>query len=94
MNQMHEKLSVWARLHKQLAEMESGWRSTSTQAIHGMGADLSAMEVELKALRAKVDTAFNIASAAIHDQSRMRREGPTVARSRESERQGPAERGR
>lgn len=91
MNQIHEKLLVWAKLHQQLAEMESGWRSTNTQHGHGMGADVSAMEVELKALRAKVGTAFNVASAAIHGEPRRQREGPAVARSRESG--GGAERG-
>lgn len=89
MNQFHEKLSVWAKLHQQLVAMESGLHSVDTQPAHGMAADPSAMEVELRALRAKVDTAFNAASAAIHNHSRTQREGPTAARSCESDRHAP-----
>lgn len=86
MNQIHEKLSVWANLHKQLAAMESSLRSGDAQPARAMGADPSAMEVELRALKVKVDTAFNAASAAIHNHSRSGREGPTAARSNESDR--------
>lgn len=92
MNQIHDKLSVWARLHGQLKTLEAGLRSTGEEPGHGTGADTSAMEVELRALRAKVDNAFNVASAAIHGPSRSGRDGPTAARSHESGRQTQARR--
>jgi len=77
MSEIHEKLSIWAKLHKQWTTMESGLRSMNKDRANAASPEISAMEVELRALRAKVDVAFDAASAAVHNRPKKEREGPT-----------------
>ncbi|HEX9718706.1 MAG TPA: hypothetical protein VGA59_03170 [Ramlibacter sp.] len=69
MNEINEKVSMWAKLHKRWEKVESDLRSVKTLPAREVGVNISAMEVELRALRAKVDTAFNEASGALRDKS-------------------------
>lgn len=87
MNEIHQKLSVWAKLNKQWLTMESNLRSIKTHptATGPSAQGLCPMEIELRALRAKVDTAFNEASAAIHRQPGPGRGGSTTGAGPRSE---------
>jgi hypothetical protein len=59
MNEINEKVSTWTRLCKRWEKMESNRASRSSQAptFAQAGAGMCAMEVELRAMRAKADTA-------------------------------------
>jgi hypothetical protein len=69
MNEINEKVSLWAKLNKQWETMESGLRTRKPRPKGSVGDDPAPMEVESKALRARVDTAFNDAMAAVYDRS-------------------------
>jgi hypothetical protein len=60
MNGINEKVSTWAKLYKRWERwegMESDRRSSKAPTFGQAGAAMCAMEVELRALRAKADTA-------------------------------------
>jgi hypothetical protein len=78
-NHIHQKLSVWAKLQKQWETMESNLRVMKTRPAATAGKDTCPMEVELRALRAKVDKAFNDASAALYDAPRAERRSSSAA---------------
>lgn len=68
MSELKENVSMWARLYKRWEKMESdlGWAGTRSAA--EVDSPVSAMEVELRALGARVDTAFNEAWGAPPDE--------------------------
>jgi hypothetical protein len=82
MKEIHEKLSMWGKLQSQWKAMESGLRSINPRpaAPATEALPLSPMEVELRALRAKVDTAFNDAMEAISNQPKVERTDPAELR--------------
>jgi hypothetical protein len=66
MSEINENVSMWAKLYKRWEKVESDLRSIGARPRSEPGTHMSAMEVELRALGAKVDTAFNDATAASH----------------------------
>jgi hypothetical protein len=64
MSEINEHVSIWAKLYKRWEKVESDLRSSGTRPGSEADAPMSAMEVELRALGARVDTAFNDATAA------------------------------
>jgi hypothetical protein len=72
-NQIHEKLSVWAKLQKQWEVMDQRLRSKKTRPATSLGEDSCPypIEAELRALRTRVDAAFNDASRALYSSSKI-----------------------
>jgi hypothetical protein len=66
-SEINENVSIWARLYKRWEKAEPDLRSVSTSPAAEVRTQISAMEVELRALGARVDTAFNEASGALHN---------------------------
>jgi hypothetical protein len=81
LNDMYQKLSVWSKLQKQWESMERGLHSTKARPAASMGKDSCPMEVELRALRAKVDAAFNDTAKALYNHAKVERDGSTTPRS-------------
>jgi hypothetical protein len=67
MSEIHENVSIWAKLYKRWEKVESDLRSIGTRPASESGTHMSAMEIELRALGAKVDIAFNEASGVSHN---------------------------
>jgi hypothetical protein len=65
MSELDENVSMWARLYKRWEKMESDLGWTGTRPAAQVATPLSAMEIELRALRARVDTAFNEATGGL-----------------------------
>lgn len=59
MSQLKGNESIWTRLYRKLGMMESRSRSLGGPTAADADPAFSAMAAELKALGAKVDTAFN-----------------------------------
>ena len=53
MNEMRENVSIWAKLYKTWEKLESDFRFARTPAKDELGTGIRAMEIELRALRAK-----------------------------------------
>lgn len=56
MNEINEKVSAWTRLYKRWDKTETDRRPTQAPTFGQVGARMCAMEVELRAMRAKADT--------------------------------------
>ena len=65
MSEIHEKVSTWAKLRKCWEKMESDRRSSKASTLAQVGTGMCAMEVELRALRAKAEIAPNTPSEAL-----------------------------
>jgi hypothetical protein len=80
MSEINEHVSMWARLYRRWEKVESDLRSIGTRTGADAGTDTTAMEVELRAMGARVDTAFNEASRALHSKPAATRVGQPYRR--------------
>lgn len=78
MNEIHEKLAVWARLSKECEQMKS--RLLSADPAGGAQLDKRAIEAEFLALQARTAAAFKDASEAIRCNERARLAGNSLRR--------------
>lgn len=73
MRDLHLKLSVWEKLHRHWEQRHSQFDADAASELPAGGQHLCAMEVELRAMNAKADTAFDDAITA------LRNSGPSKA---------------
>ena len=78
MNEIHEKLAVWARLSKECDQMKS--RLLSAGPADGEKLDKSSIAAEFLALQARTQAAFKDASDAIRCNERARPAGNSLHR--------------
>jgi hypothetical protein len=67
MRDLHPKLSVWEKLHRHWEHRHSQPDAATAGVPPAGGEHLCAMEVELRAMNAKADTAFDDAISALHN---------------------------
>ena len=67
MRDLHQKLSVWEKLHRHWEQRHSQFDAAAADAPPSGGEHLCAMEVELRAMNAKADTAFDDAVTALRN---------------------------
>lgn len=70
MTEIHNKLSIWAKLYKQCEQMELRLRSSELLEGDAAAPDPSALRAEYLALKARTEAAFKEASEALKTSER------------------------
>lgn len=67
MTDLHQKLSTWAKLYRRLDPRHPNANFADDHAPRANERQMCAMEVELRAMKAKADTSFDDAIAALRN---------------------------
>lgn len=72
MTDLHQKLSAWAKFYRRSEPREPNAAFSGDRAPRAGDRQMCAMEVELRAMKAKADTSFDNAVAALKNSGRPR----------------------